>query len=338
MSQLERRVRSRILGLPFVATNASTRFEIVGREHLLAALERRRERGTGLVTISNHQSLFDDPLVVSALLGLADFTVETKTWWSTPCRTNFSPDGRGARDRFVRWFSDVSNMVFFSRREKSGRIAVPERYVEALRAEGHDELLERVRVHAARRDYDAETWLRRFVTPGRSRAMASLNQLGMIEACARVELGDWLHFFPEATRSRELALGAPKRGVGKVIHHAPDAAIVPIAFCGMQAVLPIGATVPRPFQRVVVHVGEPVCAAELARLVPGAPGAERFQDLVEAAWAHVEALWPGVLGQYLGREVEPGGARAAQRPARADDVSARRSPRPERVDPPATPA
>ena len=302
MSRLERRIRSGILATPFVATNALTRHEIFGREHLYAAVERNRREGRGLITISNHQSLFDDPMLIAALLGIHDFNVETKYWWSTPCQTNFSPDGRSLRDRFVRYFSDVSNMVFFARRGKTGRYPVPERYLDAISGFDRDELLARIERRAAALGLeDGERYMQRYVTAGDPELIASLNQLGMVEACARVDLGFWLHFFPEATRSRNLELGTPKRGVGKVIYHCPDAEVLPFCFCGMHTVLPVGAVLPRPLQRVVVFIGEPVPARKLELLRRGAPSPERFEALASAAWEPIQSLWPLALARYQRR-------------------------------------
>lgn len=296
--RVERLARSTILALPFVATNRLTRYEIFGRENLLGAIERQRSTGRGLITVSNHQSLFDDPLIFAALLDLTSFNVENKIWWSTPCQTNFSPEGKRLRDRFVRYFSDVSNMVFFTRRGKNGHLEVPSRYLEALAAAGRSELCRRITARAEALGMDGESYLRRFVTAGRQAAMAPLNQLGMVEACARVDLGDWLHFFPEGGRSRKLELGSPKRGVGKVIYHCPEAEVLPLCFCGMHDVLPVGARLPRPLRRVVVFVGEPVAPRKLAALRGGPAGPDCFQKLAALSWEPIESLWPLALARY----------------------------------------
>jgi 1-acyl-sn-glycerol-3-phosphate acyltransferase len=296
-------VRSQVLGSPFVVTNALTHYEVEGREHLAAALDERRRRGCGMISISNHLSLFDDPMVFAELLERRSFNVENKIWWSTPCESNFNPRGRGFGPWFVRYFSDVSNMVFFSRPAKVGHaIPLPESYAQALAARGGVELLSRLEVEAARRGLpDAEALLRTYRTSDPAvDGSASLDQSGMIEACSRVGVGDWLHFFPEGTRSRTMHLKPPRKGVGKVIAFNPEALILPICFYGTQDVLPVGALTPRPFKRIVVSIGE---AFEASRVIPRRAGAmtpELFQDAIDGAWRHVQALRPMTLARYLG--------------------------------------
>lgn len=296
----ERLVRSRILGSPFVAANLLTRFEIFGRENLLAALARRHDSGRGLITISNHQSLFDDPLVHMALLGIEKFTVESKCWWSSPCQANFNPRGKSLGARFTRYFSDVSNMVFFARRHKQGgRIPLPERYLEELGHRGGRELVERVEARAMSLGVDGETYLRTFLTPGDPAALDAINQAAMVEACARINTGDWMHFFPEGGRSRNLDLRTPKRGVGKVIYHCPDADVIPICFCGMHDVMPVGARLPRPLKRVAVFVGRPVPRRYLDALRRQPPSLATFDGVTKVAWASVAAMWPDALARYF---------------------------------------
>jgi 1-acyl-sn-glycerol-3-phosphate acyltransferase len=338
MSRLERRIRSSVFASTFTVANVLTRHEIFGQEHLLAAIGRSRCSGRGLITVSNHQSLFDDPMLIAALLGIRDLSCESKIWWSTPCQTNFSPNGKSLRDRFVRYFSDVSNMVFFARPGKKGQIPVPDHYLESLSGFDRDEVRARIENRAAALGLpDGESYMRRFVTPGSPQHMAPLNQLGMVEACARVDLGYWLHFFPEATRSRGLELGSPKRGVGKVLYHCPDADVLPFCFCGMHTVMPVGATLPRPLQRVVVFIGEPVPARKLAELRRGAPTPERFQALASAAWEPIQSLWPLARARYersrplvtpfwlpQRQQLRPSRARVPQLPVSLDRLPATR--------------
>jgi 1-acyl-sn-glycerol-3-phosphate acyltransferase len=298
-NRVERLIRSRILGSPFVATSLLTRFEVFGRENLLRAIERSKEHGTGLVTYSNHQSLFDDPIVLLAILGLRDFTVESKVWWSTPCQSNFYPEGKSLRTRFVRYFSDVSNMIFISRKGKTGRLSLPSSYLSALNERGEVGLVEKILTRAAARGLGGgETYLRRFVTEGDTEHLAPFNQVGMVEACARLDLGDWLHFFPEGGRCRTLDLKPPKAGMGKALYHCREAEFLPICFCGMQDVLPIRAAVPRPFRRVVVFVGEPVSTRRFDPLRSRPATPELYQELVHAAWEPVQSLWPLALARH----------------------------------------
>ncbi len=301
LGRLERLLRSRCIGYAFSLINKLTRYEIVGGENLKAAVARSKERGTGLITISNHVSLFDDPLVIAEVLGLKTFDEQNKIWHSTPCATNFSPSGKGLWARFVRYFSDVASMVFMERIAKGARPApLPDSFSEVLRARARDAdaVLAELENRSGR---PAEEILRGFLTPG-GKEVASLNQLGMIEACARVNAGGWLHFFPEGGRSRSLELRRPRRGVGKVIAHCPEAEVLPLCFYGMQDVLPVGKVRPRFFQRVVVSVGEPVPAARLEAARRAPAGKERYKDAIEAAWQSVVELRPDTLARYLGEK------------------------------------
>lgn len=300
----ERLLRSSLFATPFALMRLLTRFEIEGREHLDRELARCRQSGRGLITISNHLSLFDDPFVMGALLGHTLMNCERKTWWSTPCESNFSPRGDSWRAKLVRTFSDISNMVFFARPSKK-IIEVPDDYTEALEARGVDDLIARLDVEAAAYGVGTEEVLRRFITPGDPMDVGTLNQVGMIEACARISCGDWLHFFPEGTRSRSLELRMPRRGVGKAIYHSPDATVLPFCFYGTQDIMPIGRVLPRPLQRVVVKIGEPVPAGELAELRQAPPSLDSYQALVEHAWGSVVELRERTLANYLRRPVAP---------------------------------
>ncbi len=79
LQRLERRARSQLFAAPFVLTNLMTRYEIDGSENLEAALRRSDEQpGTGIISVSNHLSLFDDPLLFAELLGLKNLHEEAK--------------------------------------------------------------------------------------------------------------------------------------------------------------------------------------------------------------------------------------------------------------------
>ena len=293
--RFEKLHRSRVLATPLALANAVTRFEIHGKENLQRALDRRDSQGHGIVTISNHQSLFDDPLLHMAILGVKKFDVEKKIWWSTPCKNNFSPAGTSLAARFTRYFSEVSNMVFFERpARKGGVLELPHSYMEALNQRGDARLLDRVMDLASQLGTGGESLLRSYITPGNPIKLAPMNQTGMIEACARVNLGDWLHFFPEGGRSRTASLRPAKRGVGKVIYHSPNVQVIPIAFCGMHDVLPINSALPRPGKKVVVMIGEPVSQDRLAALRAHRQSTETFAALTATAWASVQAMYPKV--------------------------------------------
>ena len=290
--QIEKLHRSRILAIPFTLTNLLTKFEIHGKEHLEQAIERSKRTGRGIITISNHQSLFDDPLILQTILGIKDFTLESKAWWSTPCKSNFNPAGKSFSARFVRYFSEVANMVFFERpAKKGGVLELPHSYLEALNQRCDAQLLDRIMDRAAELGTGGESLLRTFITEGNPIKMAPLNQTGMIEACARIMLGDWLHFFPEGGRSRTASLRPPRRGVGKALYCCPDAEVIPFAFCGMHDVMPINKAFPRPMQKVVVKVGKPVSQAQLQplRAYPQTP--ETFAALTATAWSSVQSLF-----------------------------------------------
>ena len=298
----ERLLRSKILATPFVLSKLMTRFDIEGQEHLERALARRKRTGRGLITISNHLSLFDDPLVLIAVLGQNNFTVETKWWWSTPCESNFSPTGKGMGSRFVRYFSDVANMVFFARPSKKCKIKLPDSYMEAMAQRGGAELLQRVEDQARLQGVDGETYLRSFLTPGDSERLAPLNQAGMMEACLRISTGDWLHFFPEGGRSRTLDLRPPKRGVGKVLYHCEDVDVMPICFYGTQDLMPVGAKMPRLGQRVAITVGQPVPLRRLRALRRAPASPEAYQAMVDGAWESVRSLQTSTFARYKGQD------------------------------------
>jgi 1-acyl-sn-glycerol-3-phosphate acyltransferase len=297
------RTRSRFVGGSFNLVNAVTRYEIEGRENLFAAIERSCSTGRGLITVSNHLSLFDDPMVLIKLLKLRNFNVETKAWWSTACASNFHPDGRSVGSKAVRAFSETANMVFMERAHKGCQAHVlPESLAEAMKSRIGWKRWERLEERARRDGTGVETFLRRFVTVRPGAEATSLDQLGVLEACTRIQVGDWLHFFPEGGRSRNLALRPARPGVGKVIFHSPDADVVPICFYGTQDVLPVGAVVPRPFKRVVVSVGRPVNRSVLESLRRAPAGTEAFSEVSRFVMSAVAALRPGVLARYLGTE------------------------------------
>ena len=46
---------------------------------------------------------------------------------------------------------------------------------------------------------------------------AGLEQAGMRAAEARLAAGDWVHVFPEGTRSRDGRMGHARKGVGRLV-------------------------------------------------------------------------------------------------------------------------
>jgi hypothetical protein len=195
-------------------------------------------------------------------------------------------------------------MVFFARPAKKGRtIELPDVFAPVLSSRGGPELMARLEQAASQRRLPSvESLLATYLTAGPDPTrLTPLNQPGMVEACARVSVGDWLHFFPEGGRSRNLHLKPPRRGVGKVICHNPDSIVLPLCFYGTQDVMPVRRALPRPFQRIVVSIGQPVRARQLlGESAAAEPTPATFQAVAEQAWSRVTALRPVTLARYLG--------------------------------------
>jgi len=328
------RSRSRLVGGAFNLVNLTTRYDMEGRENLVEAIARAKAAGRGLITVSNHVSLFDDPMVLVAVLKLRNFTVETKCWWSTACASNFNPQGKGLGARITRWFNEVSNMVFMARACKGCKAQeIAELLVESFRPRLGWKRMELLEARARRLGTDPETYARSFLTVRDGESPTSLDQPGMLEACVRINVGDWLHFFPEGGRSRNLSLRPARPGVGKVIYHCPDADVVPLCFYGPQDVLPVGGVVPRPFQRVVVSVGKPLSNPILGALRQGPAGVDTFAEISRFAMAGVASLRPGVLARYLGaQQAFDLLAEEQAEEAMADEAAGAAVPRPQPTD------
>jgi len=274
-TRLERLARSRVLGSPFVIINAFTNWDVSGRQILFEVMKQAQAQGRGVLTVSNHLSMFDDPLVFMGLFGIYDFSAERKCWWSTACAMNFNPQGADPRSRITRYFSEVSNMIFILRPSKlktiGGEPAVWDSPLEDLQNDLALADLERLSKKAKASGMLLDDYVGGYYT-GETHAEreegvnAFLNQQGMIEIMARLDAGQHVHMFLEGTRSREAGLSTPKMGIGKAMHHAPEAIVVPIYFRGTENIMPIGSYLPRLGQEVAVRVGSPIPAHKLEAL------------------------------------------------------------------------
>ncbi len=94
--------------------------------------------------------------------------------------------------------------------------------------------------------------------------------------------------FPEGTRSRD---GRLHKGHPGAAHLAitRDAPLVPLGIVGTDKLLPTGARVARPFQRVTLRVGEPMLPSELG-FTKSTNKARR--ELTDLAMEQIEALCP----------------------------------------------
>lgn len=116
---------------------------------------------------------------------------------------------------------------------------------------------------------------------------AGMFQQGLAAAEARLAAGDWVHIFPEGTRSRDGQMGPVRKGVGRLVASCADArpVIVPFVHSGMQEVLPKGSLLPKANREVRAVVRSEVgcmlhacvCRVHAGRrlMVPAAP-ANRF--------------------------------------------------------------
>ena len=212
------------------------RLEVDGIERFRSLQDRG---GRGLLTYSNHASLFDDPLIVANLV---------------------SP-----RYEAIRWVgADAVN--FFGNRAKSWLFTAG-KCVPIIRDTG-------------------------------------LDQPGLRFLAYRLKEGDWVHIFPEGTRTRDSRgrLGdACKPGIGLIIEQAKPLTL-PFYHTGMQDVLPVGAIVPRRGNTVRVLFGQATdCDAHYLEGIASSrtgplQGRELWQALADATHRELQALEHAVTG------------------------------------------
>ncbi len=284
-----------------------TRWEIYGKENLMEVVEERKFDPKGIITVSNHVSLFDDPIMIVALMNIQNFSDKTKCWYSTACANNFNPVGKNFSSKFIRYFSRVANMIFLSRAKKSGGAppVILDDPLEYLSEYIDSEGMRVLQMKAHREGMDVSSYLKSFYTTGPdgyNGRNASFNQIGMIESVARVNAGQWVHLFPEGSRSRTIHLKMPKAGVGKVIYHSRGSTVLPICVYGMQDVLPVGSLVPRFFKKVIINVGKPISESDLDEHRRRTAGTETYGDISNLAMREIALLRPFVLQRYLGEE------------------------------------
>lgn len=77
-------------------------------------------------------------------------------------------------------------------------------------------------------------------------------QPGLAAAEERLRAGDWVHIFPEGTRSRDGKMGPVRKGVGRLVAACSEAdpLIVPFVHSGMEEVLPKGSLLPKTSKEV----------------------------------------------------------------------------------------
>ncbi|KAJ7555685.1 hypothetical protein O6H91_05G050700 [Diphasiastrum complanatum] len=93
-------------------------------------------------------------------------------------------------------------------------------------------------------------------------------QQGLDMALGKLNRGDWVHIFPEGSRSRNggKTIESAKRGVGRLIYDAENTPlVVPFVHTGMQEVMPIGSKFPAIGKKVVVLVGDPINMDDLVK-------------------------------------------------------------------------
>lgn len=91
-------------------------------------------------------------------------------------------------------------------------------------------------------------------------------QKGMDMALSKLNQGDWVHIFPEGSRSRDggKTIGTAKRGIGRLVLDSERMPlVVPFVHTGMQEVMPIGSQFPHVSKKVVVLVGDPIKVDDL---------------------------------------------------------------------------
>ncbi|KAL2652088.1 hypothetical protein R1flu_020216 [Riccia fluitans] len=91
-------------------------------------------------------------------------------------------------------------------------------------------------------------------------------QEGMEVALSKLNRGDWVHIFPEGSRSRDGNLTLFKRGVGRLVLDAKNLPlVVPFIHSGMEEVMPVGQKHFSVGKKVTVLVGDPIRLDDLIK-------------------------------------------------------------------------
>lgn len=97
---------------------------------------------------------------------------------------------------------------------------------------------------------------------------AGLQQEGIDIALSKLRRGDWVHIFPEGSRSRDggKTIGTVRRGIGRLISDVETPPlVVPFVHTGMQDLMPIGSKFPSVSKKVSVLVGDPIEVEDLLK-------------------------------------------------------------------------
>lgn len=136
------------------------------------------------------------------------------------------------------------------------------------------------------------------------------DQAGMREMRDRLREGEWVHIFPEGTRSRDggATLRRAKRGVGWLAGEAAkgaaaDPVIVPFVHDGMQNIQPRGKA-PRTGQTVRVLVGEPVEIGDLLAACRAQRGVASATALASAQMDGSSAVADAALHDAIARRCD----------------------------------
>ncbi|KAG0559386.1 hypothetical protein M758_10G098400 [Ceratodon purpureus] len=90
---------------------------------------------------------------------------------------------------------------------------------------------------------------------------AGLQQEGIDIALSKLRRGDWVHIFPEGSRSRDggKTIGTVRRGIGRLVTDVEKTPlVVPFVHTGMQDLMPVGSKFPKVSKKVSVLVGDPI--------------------------------------------------------------------------------
>ncbi|CAM6120598.1 unnamed protein product [Calypogeia fissa] len=91
-------------------------------------------------------------------------------------------------------------------------------------------------------------------------------QEGMEVALTKLNRGEWVHIFPEGSRSRDANLQFFKRGVGRLVLDADNLPLViPFIHKGMNDVMPIGQKMFSTGKKVTILVGDPIYVEDLVK-------------------------------------------------------------------------